>query len=76
MRRHDLDWVSLVAGAVFTVIGLLYVVVGIADVDVDGRFVWPLVLVALGAAGVATAVRATQREDKAYPLEQEQELTH
>ena len=50
MRRHDLDWISLVSGAVFTVIGLLYLVVGVADVDLDGRFVWPLVLVASGGA--------------------------
>ena len=68
MRRHDLDWVSLIAGAVLTGIALVYLVTGIADVTVDGRFVWPVVLVALGAAGVASAVRANQREEQQFPL--------
>ena len=35
---------------------------------VDGRFVWPVVLVALGAAGVASAIRANQREEEQFPL--------
>ena len=37
---------------------LVYLAVGLTDVSIDGRFVWPIVLVALGAAGVATAVSA------------------
>ena len=68
MRRHDLDWVSLIAGAVFTGLALVYIVTGVADVTLDGRFVWPVVLVALGAAGVATAVKANQREEQQFPL--------
>lgn len=68
MRRHDLDWVSLIAGAVFTGLALIYLVTGITDVTVDGRFVWPVVLVALGAAGVASAIRANQREEEQFPL--------
>ncbi len=68
MRRHDLDWVSLIAGAVFTGLALIYIVTGVADVTLDGRFVWPVVLVALGAAGVATAVKANQREEQQFPL--------
>ncbi len=68
MRRHDLDWVSLIAGAVFTGLALVYLITGITDVTVDGRFVWPVVLVALGAAGVASAIRANQREEEQFPL--------
>lgn len=68
MRRHDLDWVSLIAGAVFTGLALIYIATGVADVTLDGRFVWPVVLVALGAAGVATAVKANQREEQQFPL--------
>lgn len=66
MRRHDLDWISLIAGLVFTGLALAYLVVGVTDVDLDARFVWPIVLVALGAAGVATAVSANVREEKVY----------
>lgn len=66
MRRHDLDWISLIAGIVFTGLALLYLIVGVTDVNVDQRFVWPLVLVALGAAGIATAVSANMREEKRF----------
>jgi len=68
VRRHDLDWVSLIAGVVFTAIALLYLVMGLTDLTFDGRFVWPLVLVALGAAGVATAVRANVRAEQQHAL--------
>ena len=70
MRRHDLDWISLIAGIVFTGIAVIYLVAGVADVDLDGRFVWPVVLVALGAAGLATAVKASLREERQFPIEQ------
>jgi len=66
VRRHDLDWVSLIAGLVFLVFAVVYTVASLTDVSIDSRFVWPIVLVALGAAGVATAVTATQREEKAF----------
>ncbi len=66
MRRHDFDWVSLIGGIVFTGIAVLYLVVAVTDVNVDARFVWPLVLVALGAAGIATAVSANLREEKRF----------
>jgi len=73
VRRHDLDWISLIAGIVFTAIALVYLIAGLADATLDGRFVWPVVLVALGAGGVATAVRANRREEEAYPLPQTDE---
>ena len=66
MRRHDLDWVSLIAGLVFLAFSVIYTVVSLTDTSIDGRFVWPIVLVALGAAGVATAVTATRREEKTF----------
>lgn len=66
MRRHDLDWVSLIAGLVFLAFATVYGLAALTDVSIDGRFVWPVVLVALGAAGVATAVTATAREEKAF----------
>jgi uncharacterized integral membrane protein len=68
VRRHDLDWVSLIAGAVFLVFAVVYTLASLTDVSIDGRFVWPVVLVALGAAGVATAVTATRREEKTFAM--------
>jgi len=66
VRRHDLDWVSLIAGAVFLVFAVIYTVASLSDASIDGRFVWPVVFVALGAAGVATAIAATKREEKTF----------
>jgi hypothetical protein len=70
MRRHELDWVSLIAGIVFTGIAALYLVVAGSDLSIDHRLVWPVVFVALGLAGVATAVRATRREEDTFAAEQ------
>jgi uncharacterized integral membrane protein len=66
VRRHDLDWISLIGGIVFAAIAVVYLIVGLTDVSIDQRFVWPLVLVALGGAGIATAVSANLREEKRF----------
>jgi apolipoprotein N-acyltransferase len=58
--------VSLIAGLVFLTFAVVYTVASLTDVSIDGRFVWPIVLVALGAAGIATAVTATKRDEKAF----------
>jgi hypothetical protein len=72
VRRHDLDVVSLVAGLLFIGFALAYLLVGTTDVDINARFVWPLVFVAFGAAGLATAIRANSREERAFADQQEE----
>jgi len=47
MRRHELDPVSLVFGFAFTSAGLLFLV-GRLDQAVRLRWLWPLLLLALG----------------------------
>jgi hypothetical protein len=66
VRRHELDWVSLIAGLVFTAFALVYLVSPAVDLSLDGRYVWPVVLVALGAGGLATAIRANAREEREF----------
>jgi hypothetical protein len=66
VRRHEPDWISLSAGLVFLGFAVLYLVASLADVSIDGRFVWPVVLVAVGAAGVATAVSANARAERDF----------
>jgi len=73
MRRHELDWVSLIAGIVFSGIAVLYLIVAATDLKVDHQLVWPVVLVALGLAGVATAVRATRREEETFAAAEQPE---
>lgn len=57
MKRHPLDPFSLVAGATFTLVGILFTV---ARVDFTGRgirWIWPLPLVVLGALIIWLAAR-------------------
>ena len=51
--RHPLDPLALVAGLVAVGLAL----VALLDLDVDGRFVLPVLLLAGGVAGAATALR-------------------
>ncbi len=49
MRRHELDPISLVFGFAVTGLGLLFLV-GRADVAYRLRWVWPVLLLAVGLA--------------------------
>jgi hypothetical protein len=48
MRRHELDPVSLVFGFAFAALGLVFLLGG-ADQALRLRWVWPLLLLGLGA---------------------------
>jgi hypothetical protein len=48
MRRHELDPVSLTFGFAFTALGLLFLI-GQADRALRLHWVWPLLLLVLGA---------------------------
>jgi len=64
MKRHELDWFSLVAGAVFMVIAVTQLVDAATDASVDLGWLFPVGLVALGAAGLAGALRGGDRRDR------------
>lgn len=57
MSRHETDVTALVAGLVFVGIALAYLLDIRPDIDVDGRWVLPLALIGLGAAGLAASLR-------------------
>jgi hypothetical protein len=61
-RRHDLDPISLTFGLLFTGLGLLFLV-GQADQALRLRWVWPLLLFAIGAAILLDVTRG--RDDRA-----------
>ncbi|MDQ1375431.1 MAG: hypothetical protein QOJ09_2769 [Actinomycetota bacterium] len=52
MQRHDLDPLSLVSGVLFAGLGILFLLDEAGSVTVQPRWVWPLVLIALGVAGL------------------------
>jgi len=65
VRKHPLDLVSLLAGLLFTGLAVAYIIGAYADVRLDPRYVFPLVLVGLGLAGLAGSVLAQRRSDRA-----------
>lgn len=67
MRRHEVDALSLVAGALFLAAAVAFLTAGDGVVD-HARWLWPALLVGLGAAGVASALRRDgERHDDPVP---------
>jgi hypothetical protein len=62
VRQHETDWFSLAAGLVFTVLGIVLGVSAATDWTIDGRWVAPVILIGLGAGGVAASLAATRRQ--------------
>ena len=65
MKRHQLDLFSLIAGLTFVTIAVLYLLDASGQLSVNGRLVIPLLLVALGVAGLASAVHRMARGQRA-----------
>jgi hypothetical protein len=70
MRRHELDPVSLTFGFAFTVLGLLFLI-GRADQALRLHWVWPLLLLVLGAGILLDVTRSRGRRDDTPALEPE-----
>ncbi|MFJ8626877.1 hypothetical protein ACIRD3_29115 [Kitasatospora sp. NPDC093550] len=64
MRKHRLDLFSLIAGALFTVLAVLYLVAAVNDQSVNGRIVIPVTFIVLGVGGLAGAVAAVARRGR------------
>ena len=60
MKRHPFDVLSFTAGAVFVVLAVALLAGG-SDVVRQAHWLWPLVLLSLGGAGLATALRRDDR---------------
>jgi hypothetical protein len=74
VRRHDLDWTSLLAGLVITVVGVAYLVGAYTTVRVDSRWLLPLALVGIGLAGLAGSISAVRRSRPAEAAALETEV--
>ena len=59
MKRHGFHVLSFTAGVVFVGLAIAFLAAG-DDVIAQRRWVWPLLLLTLGAAGVVAVLR---RED-------------
>lgn len=56
-RTHPRDTTSLILGLLLLAAGALFLVADTTDADLDGRWVAPVVLVVIGLAGLASALR-------------------
>ena len=54
MERHEFDQTSFVAGVVFAALGSLFLVDAAGGLDVDLRWLVPLVLIGLGVGGLVS----------------------
>jgi hypothetical protein len=70
VKRHQLDLFSLIAGLAFVAIAVLYLLDAAGQLSVNGRLVIPLLLVALGVAGLAGAIYRMARGQREAPPEQ------
>lgn len=62
MPRHDLDVLSLVAGIAFTGAGLIFLID--PDLGLSGRWVWPVLLILVGLAGLAGSRRGARPQEQ------------
>ncbi len=60
MPKHDLDVVSLVSGVAFAGAALVFLVDRWAGVS--GRWVWPILLIVIGVAGLLASRRGARHE--------------
>jgi uncharacterized SAM-binding protein YcdF (DUF218 family) len=61
VKRHQLDLFSLITGLTFVAVAVLYLLDASGRLSVNGRLVIPLLLIALGVAGLASAVHRIAR---------------
>jgi hypothetical protein len=71
MRRHELDPVSLTFGFAFAVLGLLFLI-GRADQALRLHWVWPVLLLVLGA-GILLDIARTRPDQTSIPPDREPE---
>jgi hypothetical protein len=68
MDRHELNPIALVVGAIFTVLGIAYLIGRWSWFDLGRGWVLGALLIALGVAGVVTVARRGPLAD-ATPLD-------
>ncbi len=71
MRRHPLDPFSLVFGATFAFLGLLFLIANVDVASLHLQWIWPVPLIALGALIIALALRGSGRDETHAPDERD-----
>lgn len=63
MKRHGLDPFSLVFGAVFSIIGGLFLFARTDVEDLHLKWIWPIPLIVLGGLIIALSLRENRRRE-------------
>jgi hypothetical protein len=63
VRRHDLDLVSLITGVVFVLVAVAHLVGAATGDALDPLWLAPVLLIGLGVAGLAGALRGVGSSD-------------
>ncbi len=71
MRQHETDYFSLAAGVLFTVLGILLATSAATGWQIDGQWLFPMLLIALGGGGVAASLAGARRQAQADALASE-----
>lgn len=58
MSRHDRDVLSLMGGLLLVLLAGLFLLTDLTDLGVEARWAGPLVLLAVGGAGLAASLRS------------------
>jgi hypothetical protein len=69
VRRHDLDLTSLICGVVFLLVAGTHLVAAASGEQVELVWLFPALLIGLGVAGLAGALRSKGRTDDPAPVE-------
>jgi hypothetical protein len=64
VSRHDRDGLSLMGGLLMVLVAGMFLLDDLTSVEVDGRWVGPAVLIAVGLAGLASTLRSARAESE------------
>ena len=67
MSRHDRDVLSLMGGLLLVLLAGLFLLTDLTEFGIEARWAGPLVLLAVGGAGLAATVRSANSFDKRSP---------
>jgi hypothetical protein len=66
VKRHEIDYFSLAAGLLFTVLGIGLAISAATGWSFNGAWIAPVTLIMLGGGGVAASLAGHRRATAAY----------
>jgi len=67
VSRHDRDVLSLMGGLLLVLLAGLFLLTDLTDLGIEARWAGPLVLLAVGGAGLAATVRSANSYARRSP---------